>query len=115
MYGGTSDIGGGISGASLKADAGLEGSGIDDVDGWYERWMGDILLHVSDKYTMFPISSSTLFRGIANLVIFLGFCLVAEVGVGAALSVSTASSIRSSTLLLLCCSFLPARSSTLVR
>jgi hypothetical protein len=34
MYGGTSDIGGGMSGASLKTDAGLEDIGSDEVDGW---------------------------------------------------------------------------------
>jgi hypothetical protein len=70
---------------------------------------------VFDKYTVFSVSSSTLLRGIANLVIFLGFGLVDEVGVGAALSVSTASSIKSSTVVFLRFSFLLAQSSTLIR
>jgi hypothetical protein len=58
-------------------------------------------------------------------MIFLGFALFDEVGVGAALSVSTASSIKSSTVVFFCCSFMRcsfllcsrflAQSSTLIR
>lgn len=110
-----SDPGGGNSGAPSSTDGGRDDRGNELVEGWYDRCSGEILPSRSGEHGVLIVSLLRLLRGITKRVIFLGF-LAAFVGVGALLSVATASSSKLSTWSIeLLPGSLAAQSSTLDR
>lgn len=80
MYEVLSDCGGGISGLKDSTEGARE-SGIDEVDGWYERWIGETLCEWfgEQEYTICD-SEGLFFLGKEKRVTLLGF-LFASLGV----------------------------------